>query len=91
MPKDNLTESKASAQESRKLTKEEWASVLVLIVLCALNIMFWAIYEQQGNTLQLWADEKTNWSFMGWNIPSSWFQSFNPLMIFIFAPILNMY
>lgn len=91
VPKDNLTESKASAQESRKLTKEEWASVLVLIVLCALNIMFWAIYEQQGNTLQLWADEKTNWSFMGWNIPSSWFQSFNPLMIFIFAPILNMF
>ena len=91
VPKDSLTESREAAQESRKLSRDEWASVVVLIVLCALNIMFWAIYEQQGNTLQLWADEKTNWSFLGWNIPSSWFQSFNPLMIFIFAPVLNMF
>lgn len=90
VPHDTLTE-KTSAQETRKLTKEEWASVFVLIVLCVLNIMFWAIYEQQGNTLQLWADEKTNWRMLGWNIPSSWFQSFNPLMIFIFAPILNVF
>lgn len=90
IPHDTLVEKKG-AEESRKLTKEEWASVFVLIVLCVLNIMFWAIYEQQGNTLQLWADEKTNWRMLGWDIPSSWFQSFNPLMIFIFAPILNMF
>ncbi len=90
IPHDTLTE-KTGAEESRKLTKDEWASVFVLIVLCALNIMFWAIYEQQGNTLQLWADEKTDWNMLGWQIPASWFQSFNPLMIFIFAPVLNMF
>jgi len=90
IPRDTLTE-KARAEESRKLTKGEWNSIYVLIVLCFLNIMFWAIYEQQGNTLQLWADDKTNWKMLGWEIPSSWFQSFNPLMIFIFAPILNVF
>jgi dipeptide/tripeptide permease len=41
------------------------ASVSALIFLCMGTIMFWAIYEQQGNTLQLWADEKTNWTFFG--------------------------
>ena len=58
--------------------------------LCFLNIVFWAIYEQQGNTLQLWADDRTNWTFFGVNVPSTWFQSFNPAMIFLFAHVLNM-
>ena len=61
-----------------------------LCVLCALNIVFWGCYEQQGNTMQLWADQNTNWSFFGWQMPSTWFQSFNPIMICAFAPLLNM-
>ena len=88
LPQDNIDD-KSKEEESRPLTKDEWASVMVLIVLCFLNIMFWAIYEQQGNTLQLWADEKTNWKILGFNMYSSWFQAFNPLMIIVFAPVLN--
>lgn len=75
----------------KPLTKGEWQAVGALVVLCCLNIMFWAVYEQQGNTLQLWADAKTNWTFFGVTVPSSWFQSFNPAMIFMFAPVLNMF
>lgn len=90
IPRDTRSE-KETVQEHRKLTRDEWASVAVLGILCTLNIMFWAIYEQQGNTLQLWADEKTNWNLLGFQIPASWFQSFNPLMIFIFAPLLNIF
>ena len=89
VPHDTLVQ-RAEKKDKHKLTSSEWLSVFVLIFLCGLNIMFWAVYEQQGNTLQLWADEKTNWNFLGINVPSSWFQSFNPLMIFIFAPLLNM-
>lgn len=87
VPKD--VEAKQEEEEKRKLTAKEWQAVGTLAVLCFLNIMFWAVYEQQGNTLQLWADAKTNWSFLGIQIPSSWYQSFNPAMIFIFAPVLN--
>lgn len=75
----------------RPLTREEKFSVGALVVLCFLNIMFWAVYEQQGNTLQLWADAKTNWNFLGFQIPSSWFQAFNPIMIFLFTPLLIMF
>ena len=60
-----------------------------IAVLCALNVIFWGIYEQQGNTMQLWADRNTNWNFAGIQIPSTWFQAFNPAMIFLFAPLLN--
>jgi proton-dependent oligopeptide transporter, POT family len=76
-------------QEKIPLTKQEWNAVIALGVLCFLNIMFWAIYEQQGNVLQLWADQRTDWHFFGWDIPSSWFQSFNPFIIFLFGPIIN--
>ncbi len=74
----------------KKLDAEDRGRVSALIYLCLATIMFWAIYEQQGNTLQLWADEKTDWTFFGMNIPSTWYQSFNPAMIFMFAPLLDM-
>ncbi len=73
-----------------KLSEEDKSRVVALVLLCLGTIVFWAIYEQQGNTLQLWADEKTNWTFFGLNIPSTWYQSFNPAMIFAFAPLLDM-
>jgi POT family proton-dependent oligopeptide transporter len=88
IPRDSI-EAQAAKAEKRPLTKEEWSSVYVLAFLCFLNIMFWAVYEQQGNTLQLWADEKTDWNLLGFTVPSTWFQSFNPFMIFVFAPVLN--
>jgi len=73
-----------------RLKGDEKQRVIALCLLCLGCIAFWAIYEQQGNTLQLWADEKTNWTILGWNMPSTWFQAFNPVFIFAFAPLLDM-
>jgi POT family proton-dependent oligopeptide transporter len=73
-----------------RLEKDDRARVIALSLICLGAIAFWTIYEQQGNTLQLWADEKTNWTFFGWQVPSTWYQMFNPAMIFIFAPLLDM-
>jgi POT family proton-dependent oligopeptide transporter len=89
LPRDVIKHEGAHVVEKQKLTRDEWLRVGALCFLCLLNIMFWGVYEQQGNTLQLWANERTNWNFFGWQIPSTWFQAFNPAMIFIFAPVLN--
>ena len=51
-------------------------AISFLAVLCALNIVFWGCYEQQGNTMQLWADRNTNWNILGFTVPSTWFQAF---------------
>ena len=72
-----------------RLPHDERPRVIALLILCALNVLFWAVYEQQGNTMQLWADKNINWRFLGITIPSTWYQAFNPAMIFIFAPILS--
>ncbi len=83
---------KVEAPKPQKLTAGEWSRVFALAGLCALNVVFWAVYEQQGNTMQTWADEQTNWPVVfGFSIPSTWFQSANPLMIFLFAPLLNIF
>ncbi len=84
-------EAEARTHTKEKLTRDEALRVLALVVICALNIVFWAVYEQQGNTLQLFADRNTNWNLLGVQIPSTWYQAFNPAMIFIFAPLLAMF
>jgi POT family proton-dependent oligopeptide transporter len=49
--------------------------------------LFWSEFEQAGSTLNLFADRSTRTSILGWNFPSSWFQSFNALFIILFAPV----
>ncbi|MEI8347995.1 MAG: oligopeptide:H+ symporter, partial [Pseudomonadota bacterium] len=97
---DNLTASKAAAAskgkdhklEKEHLNADEKKRVWALVALCMLNVVFWAVYEQQGNTMQTWADEKTIWPIIfGFQIPATWFQSFNPFFIFMLAPLFDMY
>lgn len=91
LAEDNLSREKANDHEEKKpLSKTEWRIVWGLLVLCALNIVFWAVYEQQGNTIQLFADQNTDWHIFGWEMPSTWFQSVNAFFIFAFVPFINM-
>ncbi|MGK5088107.1 peptide MFS transporter [Bdellovibrionota bacterium FG-2] len=90
---DNLTVTRAAAkiEPKQKLDQGEKKRILALVGLCMLNVVFWAVYEQQGNTMQTWADENTTWPIiMGFQVPSTWFQSFNPLFIFMLAPLCDM-
>jgi POT family proton-dependent oligopeptide transporter len=96
---DQIMQKKAETDEEKKhepLTKTERARVLALIVLCALNISFWAVYEQQGSSLEFWVDKKVDLhilSFLGigWKMPSSWFQVVNPIFIFLLTLVINPY
>lgn len=62
----------------------------MLVTLILFTVVFWAVYEQQGNTLALWADASTNRVFFGWEMPASLVQSINPMLIFILIPIINL-
>ena len=83
---DTRAQQASDATPKQPLDKGEWKRVWALVILCALNIIFWAVYEQQGNTMQSWADEKTVWP--SW-ASSTWFQSVNPFFIFLLAPIFD--
>lgn len=49
--------------------------------------IFWAIFEQAGVTIALFADTLTNRGEPGAEFPSAWFQSLNPLFVITLAPL----
>lgn len=63
-----------------------------ILLLFPSSALFWAAFEQQGNTIALWAAQFTDRGvdLLGWRteIPVTWFQAFNPLMIFLLTPPL---
>lgn len=90
-----LPESRARIQKDQRTIVEEAHREhgrLWLILLFAPSVLFWAAFEQQGNTIALWAEHFTNRdiSVLGQHleIPTTWFQALNPLMIFLFTPPL---
>lgn len=88
LPKDALVKRAAAAP----MGGNEWRSIIALVALLLPVSLFWATYEQQGNTIALWADQFTdrhiNLMFFSTEIPVTWFQAFNPFMIFAFTPFI---
>jgi len=56
-------------------------------VLFVASAIFWSEFEQAGSTLNLFGDRATRTSALGWEFPSSYFQSLQPLFIITFAPV----
>ena len=74
---------------TRLLNGDELKRVLVIFILFVFSILFWMTYEQAGSSLTLFADRLTQTSFLGWQYPSSWFQSVPAIFVIIFAPIIG--
>ncbi len=92
LPQDELH--KSAHIEPRPLNRDEWRAIGALLVLFVPNTLFWATYEQMGNTTILWIDSKVDRGIdlFGWSaqIPTTWFLAFNPFMIFAFTPLVVM-
>ena len=92
LPPDELHKARAAGIENKPLRGSERRGILALIALFVPTTLFWATYEQQGNTIVLWADDRTdriiNLIFWHGEIPVTWFQAFNPFMIFAFTPLV---
>jgi POT family proton-dependent oligopeptide transporter len=78
------------AEPSKPLTKEEKDRVLAILIVGVFVIFFWMAFEQAGNTLTTWADEKTNQRVFGlFDASASLFQSVNPLFVVALAPVVS--
>jgi len=82
--------SKSGVVESQKLTKVEKSRTKVIFILTAIVIFFWAGFEQAGGALSIYTDKFVDRTVFGWEIPTSWFQSVNPLFIVLLAPLVSM-
>jgi len=91
LPPDGLSQRPITGEKQR-FSRDEWRALGALLVLALPVTFFWATYEQMGNTIALWADGHTDRAInlMLWTvqIPTTWFQAFNPFMIFAFTPLV---
>ncbi|MGL4293771.1 MAG: peptide MFS transporter [Bacteroidales bacterium] len=69
------------------LTRLERQRILVIYIIAFFVIFFWAAFEQAAASLTFFADEQTNRDILGWEMPASYFQSFNAIFIVMLAPL----
>ena len=72
------------------LSKIEKQRIWVIFIIAFFVIFFWSAFEQAGASLTYFADEQTDRNIFGWEMPASWFQSFNPIFVVAFAPLFSM-
>jgi proton-dependent oligopeptide transporter, POT family len=69
--------------ESFKLEKEPRERMFAILFLIALNPLFWGLFEQAGGSMSLFTDRFVDRA----GVPASLFQSINPIIIIIMAPV----
>lgn len=65
-------------------TRDRIISALYLIIG---SILFWALFEQAGASLNLFTDRSVDRHIFGWEVPASMFQSLNSIYIILLAPL----
>jgi POT family proton-dependent oligopeptide transporter len=79
---------RARIERNRASVSTYRATFVLLAAVCALVTIFRGAYEQVGNTVALWIDSGVDRRVGGLAIPMTWFQSLNPLLVFLLTPPL---
>jgi POT family proton-dependent oligopeptide transporter len=77
----------ARAARGPVISGAEWKRIAAIGVFFSFGILFFAGYEQAGSTLNLFTDRYTRLEAFGFAIPSSWFQSVQPLFVILLTPL----
>jgi POT family proton-dependent oligopeptide transporter len=72
----------------QRLTPEEKQRVGVIAVLFVSAALFWSGFEQAGSSLTLFAERFTLRDVFGFEVPTGWFQTINPVFIITLAPVV---
>ncbi len=62
------------------------ASIFIFMLF---NAFFWIAFEQAGSSINVFTQQNTNRMFFGYEIPATWFQSFNAGFILLLAPVFS--
>ena len=63
--------------------------LLVVLFLTAVSVVFWALFEQAGSSMNLFADRNVDRSVFGFTFAASQLQFLNPAFIILLAPIFS--
>ena len=67
------------------------STIALLLGIGVAVTLFRGAYEQIGNTVALWSDANVTRQLGSVTIPATWFQSLNPLLVFLMTPALLAY
>lgn len=81
-----VVQRRTDASQSIPLNNGERAAIAILAILGVFATLFWVGLEQTAGLLNLFAFRHTQREFLGMTIPATWFQSLNPLFVFMLAP-----
>jgi len=70
-----------------KCAPEERDRLVVVGILILFSLIFWALFEQAGSSLNILTDRGVDRTIFGWEVPASMFQSLNAGFIFTIAPL----
>lgn len=81
---------KSGINTDKKESTNIWRDRMIsLIIFMIINVVFWACFEQAGTSLTLFADRNVDREILGWTMPASMTQFFNPLFIIIFGSLFS--
>jgi proton-dependent oligopeptide transporter, POT family len=66
---------------------EERKRVIALFIVVFFVVVFWTAYEQAGSSMNLFAANNTDLKVGSFSVPAAWYQSVNPAVILLFAPL----
>ena len=72
---------------SHDVDATERSRVWAFVPLFLCNAVFWSLYQQQFTVVEIFSDERLDRNFFGWEMPISWVNSINPVMVIIFAGV----
>ncbi|MBL4745026.1 MAG: peptide MFS transporter [Flavobacteriaceae bacterium] len=64
--------------------------MIAFLILCCFNVVFWALFEQAGTSLTVFANNNVNREVFGFTLTAGNTQFFNPLYIIIFGSIFSL-
>ena len=71
------------------LSKTEKKRLGVIVWLYLLAAVFWSGFEQAGSSMNIFARDLTDRVVLGWEMPASWLQNVNPVLIVLLAPVFG--
>jgi len=69
------------------LAADERDRIFLALILISTQVLFWALFEQAGSSLNVFADENVDRTLFGATVPASVFQSLNSFYILLFGPL----
>ena len=70
-----------------RLPRDDRDRIFAALFLIFGSILFWALFEQAGSSLNLFTDRHVDRTILGIDVPASVFQSINAIYIVLLAPV----